>query len=116
MPKFESERPPIIRASDLPLVTKLLNEFDEITFNGYGEMVALIKTTLPIIGKIVISLYVLENHIKVYRQGENPNDDDLWNGYLHDIDHSSDRYVYNRDNIIYLVKEQLLKSIAEHLS
>ena len=116
MPKFESERRPVIRASELDEVVGLLNIYDEITFNGYGEMVALLTTPIPIIGKVVVSYYVRGGHIKIYKDGENPNDNDIWNGDLSQIDYDGkpDRKM-ERWDIVDFVKRVIRDEVTKQL-
>ena len=117
---YQSTREPIIRADDLPEVSRLLGIYDRITFNGFGEMVAVLDQTMPVIGEVCISLFVREGHIKVYRAGSQPasDDADYWNGYLHDLglrdDEDSPRYT--KDDLVRAVRNIIRSIVNEALS
>lgn len=77
---FQCERPPTLYPHDLPDVVRLLGIFDRLSFNGFGEMIVQADETLPVFGKVTISLFVREDHYKIFRQnGRAGTDDDFLN-------------------------------------
>lgn len=117
MPIYQSSRRPEIAAHELAHVTMILGCFDFITFNGYGEIVALMVVDLPVIGKVTISLYDREDHIKVYRGDDHDNNADdvkLWSGPYRDVDHNFEGK-YDRDILIMHVKNVLRDTIMKEL-
>jgi hypothetical protein len=114
VPKYESSRRPEIAADDLANVTMLLGCFDKITFNSYGELVALLTVDLPVIGPVLISLYDRESHLQVYRGKEADYDASMWTGNVRDI-YDDFEYKYDRDLLIMYVKNVLRNEIAKQL-
>ncbi len=105
--KFESKRPPVINKSDLMKVTELLCVFDRITFNDSAEMLAQFDAELGLFGKVTFSLYVRENHLKVWRISD---DADLFSGYLNDL--LNPDLPIERGDIISKVMAELKRLIA----
>ena len=112
MPIYSNGQPPEITQNDLPRVIKLLQVFDKITFNTDAEIVAVLTTDLPIIGKVLISLYDRGNHLQVRRDGDD-TPGGIWNGYLRDLLQTD---TLDRNALIKRVRgalrDQILKQLA----
>lgn len=113
---YQSRRRPRITRDDLANVTMLLGCFDEVTFNGDGEIVATLTVDMPVLGKIIISLFDRENHIQLQRPDDDKNGilGGIWSGYIYDIDHDFEG-TYDRDRLIAAVKNVLRDEIAKQL-
>lgn len=67
MLEFQYRRQPTIENYDLEEINKLLKIFDKLCFNLDGEFIYQIDYNFPIIGKLTISYYAKETHLKVWR-------------------------------------------------
>jgi hypothetical protein len=75
---------PTIHKYQLATLEVLFDTFNSVTFNDHGEMVAQSTIATPV-GSFVVSFYAREAHFKIYPQGSQPCDEDVFNGYINDI-------------------------------
>lgn len=68
-----------ITNDDLTEIQRLLAVFDYITFNSYGDMLAVVECDLPYVGKFVLSYFVRGNHVATWRHHEKGW---IWGGEL----------------------------------
>lgn len=110
MARFESDRQPEILREDLAEVTRLFAVFERITFNAFGEMVATLDAEFPLFGTCIVSLFVREDHLKVYRKGEPSYGEGLFSGYLHELGDN-----LGRNELLAAIKTKLREAAMEKL-
>src|SRR5687768_10378365 len=100
------ERPVILRADDVQEMCGLLNVFDRITFGCMGDMLAQLDTELPLIGPVVVSLFVRESHVQVWRKND-PDCKGIVNGYFN---------ISTREKLLEVVRKEIHSKLDEILT
>jgi hypothetical protein len=74
-----------------------------------------LTTPIPIVGDVVLSIYVKESHVKLYKKGDEPGSDDLWNGHINALLPEYDGGPIDRTVLIAAVKAKLRGIVMAYL-